>query len=93
VTRSVLDEIADILADVLGADFIRQVPVTPGTSFSDDLAMESIEFVQLSEQLQVRYGERVNLVAFIADMDIDAVAAITAGQLAGYIEAQLAATA
>ena len=89
---SVLDEIVGILAEVLGEDFLLDTEITPDTSFSDDLALESIEFVALSEKLQEHYGERVNLVAFISDMDIDAIMAITVGQLVGYIEAQLAAT-
>ena len=88
---SVLDEIVGILAEVLGEDFLLDSEITPDTSFSDDLALESIEFVALSEKLQEHYGERVNLVAFISDMDIDSIMAITVGQLAGYIEAQLAA--
>jgi len=90
---SVLDEIVGILADVLGPEFLVDTQITPETSFSDDLALESIEFVELSEKLQRHYGERVNLVAFIADMDIDDIMAITVGQLVGYVEAQLATTA
>ena len=90
---SVLDEIVGILAEVLGDDFLLDSEITPDTSFSDDLALESIEFVELSEKLQEHYGERVNLVAFIADMDIDDIMAITVGQLVGYVEAQLAITA
>jgi acyl carrier protein len=88
---SVLDEISDILAEVLGEEFLLDVQVSHETSFSDDLALESIEFVELSEKLQERYGERVNLAAFIADMDIDEIMAMTVGQLADYIEAELAA--
>jgi acyl carrier protein len=90
---SVLDEIEGILAEVLGAEFLTDSPITPETSFSEDLALESIEFVELSEKLQEHYGEQVNLVAFIADMDIDDIMAITVGQLVAYVEAQLAATA
>jgi acyl carrier protein len=90
---SVLDEIAGILAEVLGEEFLLDTEVTSETSFSDDLAIESIEFVEMSEKLQDRYGERVNLAAFVADLDIDGITALTVGQLAGYIEAQLAATA
>jgi acyl carrier protein len=89
---SVLNKITCILVQVLGEEFLIDGPITPDTSFSDDLALESIEFVELSEKLQEHYGERVSLVAFIADMDIDAITAITVGQLVGYIEAQLAAT-
>lgn len=89
--NSVLDEITVILADVLGEEFLLDTELTAETSFSDDLALESIEFVALSEKLQERYGARVNLAAFIADLDINEIMALTVGQLAGYIEAQLAA--
>jgi len=89
---SVLDDITSLIAEVLGEDSLLDTEVTRATSFSDDLALESIEFVQLSEKIQDRYGERVNLAAFIADLDIDGIMALTVGHLVGYIEAQLAAT-
>jgi acyl carrier protein len=90
---SVLDEIVGILTEVLGPEFLLDCQISPDTSFNDDLALESIEFVKLSERLQERYGERVNLVAFIGDMDIDGIMALTVGQVVGYVEAQLAASA
>ena len=88
---SVLDEITVILTEVLGEEFLLDIEVTAETSFSDDLALESIEFVALSEKLQDRYGARVNFAAFVAELDINEILALTVGRLAGYIEAQLAA--
>jgi acyl carrier protein len=87
----VLDTVIRILTEVIGEDFLLDTEITPGTTFSDDLALESIEFVALSEKLAEHYGQRVNFVAFIADMDIDAIMGITVGQLVGYIESQLTA--
>lgn len=89
---SVFDEVTEIIKEVIGEDFLLAEEITPQTSFSDDLALESIEFVELSEKLQEHYGERVSLVTFIADKDIDGIMSITVGQLVGFIEAQLAAT-
>ena len=89
---SVFDEVTEILKEVIGEDFLLEEEITPQTSFSDDLALESIEFVELSEKLQEHYGERVNLVTFIADKDIDSIMSITVGELVDFIEAQLAAT-
>ena len=88
---SVLDEISDILAEVLGEEFLLDVQVCHETSFSDDLALESIEFVALSEKLREHYGDRVDFVAFIGDLDIDDIMSMTVGTLTGYIETQLAA--
>jgi acyl carrier protein len=87
---SVFSEVAGLVTEVIGEDFLLDGEITPGTTFSGDLAMESIEFVELSERIQERYGARVNLAAFIADKDIDAMMAITVGQMADFIESRLA---
>jgi acyl carrier protein len=87
---SVFDELADLVRDVIGEDFLLEQEISPGTSFSQDLALESIEFVELSEKLQEHFGQRANLATFMSGMDIDAIMDITVGQLAAYIEAHLA---
>jgi acyl carrier protein len=89
----VLDQIVSILTDVVGEDFLLDIVITPETTFSEDLALESIEFVALADKLQERYGERVNLASFIGGMDIDDIMAMTVGQLASYTEAALAGNA
>jgi acyl carrier protein len=89
----VFDEVATIVRDVIGEDFLLEREITPGTSFSQDLAMESIEFVELSEKLQQHFGPRANLATFIAGMDIDAIMDITVGELTGYITSRLGAPA
>jgi acyl carrier protein len=89
----VFDEVAAIVRDVIGEDFLLEQELTRDTSFSQDLALESIEFVELSEKLQERFGQRANLATFIAGMDIDAIMDITVGELADYITAQLAPSA
>jgi acyl carrier protein len=89
----VLDQVVRILTEVVGEDFLLDTEITPDTAFSDDLALESIEFVALSERLQNYYGERVDFVAFIGEMDINDIMNITVGALADYIEGQLAASA
>jgi len=90
---SVFDEVVCLLIEVVGEDFLLDTEITPDTSFNTDLALESIEFVALSEKLQDHYGARVNLVSFIGDMDVDGIMAITVGQLVAYIESQLAVRA
>ena len=86
----VLDEVVRILTEVVGEDFLLDTEITPDTTFSDDLALESIELVALAAKLQERYGERVNLVSFIGEMDIDDIMGMTVGKLTGYVEARTA---
>lgn len=88
----VFEQVLHMVSEVVGEDFLLDTEITPDTTFSDDLALESIEFVALSEKLQQQYGEQVNLVSFLGEMDIDGIMAVTVGQLVGYIEGQLAAS-
>ncbi|MEV4320050.1 phosphopantetheine-binding protein [Actinocrispum sp. NPDC049592] len=82
----VLDVVVRMIEEVVGADVLLDMTVTPDTTFSDDLGLESIEFVALADKLRERYGDRVDLVAFLGDMDIDEIMAMTVGQLVDHIE-------
>ncbi|HEY0542321.1 MAG TPA: phosphopantetheine-binding protein [Actinoallomurus sp.] len=83
---TVLDEVVQLLIEVVGEDFLLDLEITRDTTFSDDLALESIEFVALAEKLQHRYGGRVDFAAFVADMDITEIMAMKVGTLVAYIE-------
>nr|WP_198151721.1 acyl carrier protein [Kibdelosporangium sp. MJ126-NF4]CTQ97755.1 Acyl carrier protein [Kibdelosporangium sp. MJ126-NF4] len=85
---NVLDEVVRLIVDVVGDDVLVGVEITPETTFSDDLGLESIEFVALAEKLRERYGDRVDLVAFLGEMDIDEIMAMNVGRLVDHIEAQ-----
>jgi acyl carrier protein len=82
----VLDEVVQLLIEVVGEDFLLDIEITRDTTFSDDLALESIEFVALAERLQQRYGGRVDFAAFVADMDITEIMTMKVGTLVAYIE-------
>lgn len=88
----VFAQVLRMVTEVIGEDFLLDTEITPDTTFSDDLALESIEFVALSEKLQQHYGEGVSLVSFLGEMGIDGIMAVTVGQVVGYIEGQLAAS-
>lgn len=85
-TNPVLDEVVAMLIEVVGDDFLLDVEIDLDTTFSDDLALESIEFVALAEKLQQRYGGRVDFAAFVADMDITEIMTMKVGTLVAYIE-------
>jgi acyl carrier protein len=89
-TDAVLAEVVELLAEVVGADFLLDVEVTRDTAFTADLALESIEFVALAEGLRERYGARVDLAALMAGMDIDEIMGMTVGRLVDHVAAGLA---
>jgi acyl carrier protein len=86
---NILNEVVQILVDVIGEDFLLEVEVGSDTTFTDDLALESIEFVALGDALQRHYGGRVDFAAFVADMDLDEIMAMTVGDLVSHIESRL----
>lgn len=85
-SSDVLADVVGFITQVLGADYVADIEIDLDTSFNSDLEIESIEFVALSEILRDHYGERVDFVAWIADMDVDEIIALTVGELVELIE-------
>ena len=84
--QAVLGAVTEMLTEVIGEDELLMVDeVTMGTSFNDDLELESIEFVALAEELTERYGEQVDFVGWIADLELDALVTMTVGQLVEFV--------
>ncbi len=70
-----------MLIEVMG----EQAPITPSTMLEQDLRLESIEVVALGDRMRERWGERVDLAAFYAGLDIEQIIALTVGDLASYV--------
>lgn len=87
---AIIADLTQILVDVIGEDFLLEVEVTPATTFSHDLELESIEFVAMAEKLQQRYGGRVDLTGFLAGLSIDQILDLTVGALAEHVARSLA---
>ena len=82
--EAVLDEVRAVLIEVIGEDYLSEVPITMDTAFEADLELESIEFVALAERLQERYTD-INFVNWVADMQVDELMTLRIGQLVEFI--------
>ena len=82
----VVATVAQLVGEVIGEEYVADLDIGPDTSFSDDLEMESIEFVALAEALQLRFGERVDFVAWLAELELDDLIDMTVGRVAAFIE-------
>ena len=87
--EAVLTELERILVEVVGDDLLLDGPLERETSFSDDLQLESIEFVALAEELLTTYGAKVDFVGWMSGMDLDQVVALTAGQVVDFVVTSL----
>jgi acyl carrier protein len=83
--ESVLETVVELIGDVVGDDLLLEGPITMETSFSRDLELESIEFVALSDKLQGHYGDRVDFVVWISEMELADIINLTVGQLVDHI--------
>lgn len=89
VESKVLDDVRAILAEVIGQDYLADLSIDFATSFYGDLEIESIELVALAEELETRYGDRIDFPAWIATMEVDEIIAMTVGELVTFIARSL----
>ena len=83
-SEAVLEEVRKVLIEVIGEDYLLDVPITLETSFEADLELESVEFVALAERLQERYVD-INFVNWVADMQVEELMSLRIGQLVEFI--------
>ncbi|MFE7118109.1 acyl carrier protein [Streptomyces sp. NPDC057654] len=82
---SVLADISGMLRELLAEYGLDDAEIARETTFHDDLELESVDLVGLSGALREHYGDRVNFAAFIADLELDEIIALTIGQLVDYV--------
>ncbi|SDI79296.1 acyl carrier protein [Actinokineospora alba] len=87
--QAVLEEISSMLLRVLDQYGLDDVDITMETTFHDELGLESIDLVTVGSMLTDRYGEQVNLAAFLADLDIDDVIGMRVGLLVDFVRTAL----
>jgi acyl carrier protein len=80
VARQFRAEITAMLAAVTGAD-----TVAPDATLEGDLGLDSLDVAELAVRLRARYG--VDLVGYLATLDVDQLVSLTAGDLADHVAA------
>lgn len=85
LVQKILQDVRESVIDVIGEDYLLDVPIGMETSFDSDLQLESIEFVALAERLSARYGESVDFVSWFAEKELDELVFLRVGELVEYI--------
>jgi acyl carrier protein len=83
--EAVLLDVARMIREVVGEDWIQEKAIRMETTFSQDLELESIEFVALGERLQNHYGRAVNFVGWLSGKELDEILALKVGDLVEFI--------
>ena len=82
-----LTTIAGLIHEVIGEDWDLDEEITLETTFSDDLELESIEFVALAEKMQAPFGDDVDFVRWLSEKELDEVIDLKVGDVVEFIDA------
>jgi acyl carrier protein len=84
--EAILATVTEMIGAIIGEEYLEDLDVTMDSVITEDLELESIEFVALAEKLRDRYGERVDFVDWIAGMELEEIIGLTVGQVVGFVE-------
>ncbi|HEX4725515.1 MAG TPA: phosphopantetheine-binding protein [Pseudonocardiaceae bacterium] len=77
--------IAGLLLDVTGTPADRGARIAPESAIEGDLGLESMELVELGERMRAEFGDRVDLAAYVAGLDIDELIELRVADLVDYV--------
>jgi acyl carrier protein len=81
----VLATVAQSLREVVGEQWISDIAITTETSFSDDLELESIEFIALAAKLRERYGHEKEFTDWMAGMELEQIIGLRVGDVVEFV--------
>jgi acyl carrier protein len=87
-SEQVLTTLTRMLQDVTGEDSGWAASITSASRLEGDLRLESVEVTALAGLLAETYGERVDLLGFLAGLDIDQLIGLTVADVAAYVAGQ-----
>lgn len=88
VPALLLSEITAMIAAVTGEDEAWTARVGAASRLEADLQFESIEAAALGECLRQRYGDAIDLPAYLATLTLDELIALTVGDVVAYVAGQ-----
>jgi acyl carrier protein len=88
-----LAEMTALLRKVTGEEPRWAEGITSSTRLEADLYLDSLEMAALCGLARAAYGDRVDLAAFVAGLDIDQIIGLTVGDLVAQVAAALGAGA
>jgi acyl carrier protein len=81
----VLRELIEVLASVLGEEVVAVMDVSAESSFVRDLEMDSIAIVAFASEVNERFGERVDFIAWLRGQSLRSLQKLTVKDVADFI--------
>jgi acyl carrier protein len=78
-----------VIREVVGDDFFEESDIDLDSSFAEDIELESMEILQIGEQLIGIYDDKVDFVQWIADMNLTDIIGLTLRDFVDFIVSEL----
>jgi len=79
------DDLTEALAAATGDESLLSAGITAATRLEGDLRLDSLDLAALGALLRDRYGRAVDLVGYVAGLDIDEIIELTVGDVTDYL--------
>ncbi|MGO3807288.1 MAG: acyl carrier protein [Sphingobacterium sp.] len=76
----------EFITQVIGEEFAEEMDITPASSFTKDLEMDSIEIVSFSEKIKMHFGDQIDFTGWLSSMDLDQLIALDLRMIIDYIQ-------
>lgn len=84
---TVLNEITGMIEQLFTEYSLDPTEITMDTGIHEDLELESVDLVTLGGRITERYGDRINLAEYLAELDLEQIIRLTVGDLVRYVVA------
>jgi Phosphopantetheine attachment site. len=82
---TIFNQLKAFITEVIGEEFIEDLDITPQSSFTKDLEMDSIEIVAFSEKVKAHFGSHIDFTGWLSNMDLDELIALNLQDIMTYI--------
>jgi acyl carrier protein len=87
--EEVLAVVIDRIRTTIDEEWIRHFDIEAETRFNDDLEIESIEFMKITDAVQAWYGGRLDIVGWLSSRTINELIGLSVGDLARFVAGAL----
>ncbi|MBO9611729.1 MAG: acyl carrier protein [Dyadobacter sp.] len=84
--EEIFETLNQFITEVIGEEFVEEMDITPASSFTKDLEMDSIEIVAFSEKVKNHFGPNIDFTGWLSNMDLDEIIQLKLENIINYIQ-------
>jgi len=84
--EQIFETVKTFVQEIIGEEFMDIYDVTPESTFTGDLEMESIEIVEFSEKVKKHFGSKVDFTNWMSNLELEQIIRLSLNDVVNYIE-------